>query len=267
MSTRKSFLLLAGIALSSFTVPVFAAQDPWIGQAFREVLGRAPSGAEWNIQNYGNGQWSSYNDLLNKVRVRMKGQGAAYVFIKPEQAVYQGHIGWGFIMDDGRYCYGSTENPMKGAKDLGQGARAVWDALNISHGADNGFWYGISNTEQEMFDDMKRAGNDRTKSARYPQGFRCSGYWHYKTTFVSARNVQAAMNAGENCRKTGFKGVGWNCLDQTYSILEAYGVDKNSVMPWKQTHPSPNYWFNDFGSVNPKTGVASKGNNNSGNAL
>lgn len=256
------------MALTAVAVPAFGqAHDPWIGKAFQEVLGRAPTANEWNIKNYGNGQWSSYNDLLNKVRVRMTGQGAAYIFIKPEQAVYQGHIGWGYIMNDGRYCYGSTENPMKAAGNLGQGAKAVWDALTINPGADNGFWYGIADTEQQMLDDMKRAGNDRSSSARYPYGFRCSGYWHYKTTFVASRNVGAAANAGENCRKTGFKGIGWNCLDQTYSILEAYGVDKNNVMPWKQTHPSPNYWFNDFGYVDAKSGRTYKGNNNSGVAL
>jgi hypothetical protein len=268
ISLRKSFLPLASLALAVAAVPAFAQKrDPWIGQAFREVLGRDPAGEEWNISRYANGHWSSYGDLLNKVRVRTTGQGVAYIFIKPEQAVYQGHIGWAFMMDDGRYCYGSTENPMKAAADLGQGARAVWDALTIDAGADNGFWYGIADTEQEMLADMKRAGNDRTRSARYPHGYRCSGYWHYKSTFVVARHVGAAMNAGEHCRKTGFKGIGWNCLDQTYHILEAYGVDKNTVMPWKQTHPSPNYWFNDFGYIDPKSRQAYKGNNNSGNAL
>lgn len=243
------------------------AHDPWIGQAFQEVLGRAPNGAEWDPKNYGRGNWSSYNDLLNKVRVRMTGQGVAYVFIKPEQAVYQGHIGWGFIMDDGRYCYGSTENPMKPAANLGQGARAAWDAINIPEGQDNGYWHGFADTEQEMLADMKRAGNSRRSEARYPYGFRCSGYWHYKSTVVMRRNVNNALLAGDHCQRTGFKGIGWNCLDQTYRVLEDYGVDKNKVMPWKQTHPSPNYWFNDFGYVDPKTGATYKGNNNSGSAL
>src|SRR5687768_10483787 len=124
-SRRNSFLLLTCLAVTTLVIPVSAQnRDPWIGQAFQEVLGRAPAGNEWNIQNYGGGQWSSYNGLLNKVRVRMKGQGAAYVFIKPEQAIYQGHIGWGFIMDDGRYCYGSTENPMAARAHLHQKAKA-----------------------------------------------------------------------------------------------------------------------------------------------
>jgi hypothetical protein len=243
--------------------------DPWIGKAYQEALGRAPRGAEWNTGNYGGGNWSSYNDLLNKIRVKMTGQGAVYIFIKPEQAVYQGHIGWGFVMDDGRYCYGSTENPMKGAKNFGQGTRAVWDAININEGSDNGYWYGYADTEQQMLDDMKRVGGDRQYAGdyRYPEGFRCSGYWHYKTSMVLTRHVQSARDAGTHCQKTGFKGVGWNCLDQTYSILEAYGTDTKAVMPWKWDHPSPNYWFNDFGSVDSKTHRASKGGNTTGTAL
>lgn len=259
---KSSFFSLALVSWALVSAPAQAQhRDPWIKDAFKEILGRAPKEHEWDINRYGNGQWSSYNDLLNKVRVRMTGQGAAYVFIKPEQAIKQGHIGWAFIMDDGRYCYGSTENPMK------EGIKGVWEALTIDPGQDNGFWYGIANTEEEMLKDMKRVGNSKKASAKYPYGFRCSGYWHYKTTFVKARNAKGAANAAEHCRRTGFKGIGWNCLDQTYHILEAYGVDKDAVMPWKQTHPSPNYWFNDFGYTDPKTGKSHKGNNTSGHPL
>lgn len=242
-------------------------RDPWIEQAFQEVLGRSPTGAEWDPKNYGKGKWSSYGDLLNKVRARKTGVGMAYIFIKPEQAVYQGHIGWGFLMDDGRYCYGSTENPLKPAADVGQGARAAWEAITIGHGEDNGYWHGFADTEQEMLDDMRGAGNSRKSTERYPYGYRCSGYARYKYSPVAQRRSSAALAAGEHCRVTGFKGLTWNCLDQTYRILEDYGVDKNTVMPWKQTHPSPNYWFNWFGYYDPKTGTAVKGNNTSGFAL
>jgi hypothetical protein len=260
--------LLTGLLLTAVASPVFGqAHDPWIDKAFREVIGRGPQGNEWNIQNYGHGHWSSYEDLVAKVRVRAAGQGIAYIFIKPEQAVYQGHIGWGFMMDDGSYCYGSTENPMKAMTNLGSGAKAIWDALTIDPGQDNGFWYGKADTLAEMLSDMKRAGIDMTRSAKYPYGFRCSGYWHYKSTFVRTRNVGAAMGAAEHNRVTGFKGIGWNCLDQAYAILEAYGVDKNTVMPWKQTHPSPNYWFNDFGYWDAHSGQYYKGNNTSGYPL
>jgi hypothetical protein len=250
--------------------PASAAEtkrDPWIEQAFQEVLGRAPSGSEWDPKNYGKGKWSSYGDLLNKVRARMTTIGVVYIFIKPEQAIYQGHIAWGFLMDDGRYCYGSTENPLKPMGDLGQGARAAWDAITIGKGQDNGYWHGFADTEQEMLDDIKRTGNSRERSDRYPYGFRCSGYARYKYSPVAQRNAGSALFAADYTRTNGFRGVGWNCLDQTYHILEAYGTDKNTVMPWKQTHPSPNYWYNEFGFYNPKDRRAVKGGNTTGYAL
>lgn len=237
-------------------------RDPWIGKAFQEVARRDPQGDEWDVKRYGNGHWSSYEDLVRKVRVRALNQGSAYIFIKPDQAVKQGHIGWGFMLGDGSYRYGSTENPMK------EGLGGVWEALTIDPGKDNGYWEGTSNTEQEMFDDMKNVNDGRARPAdRYPFGFRSSGYTHYKVTLVLSPNPSNAAEAGRHCQRTGFKGLGWNCLDQTYRVLEDYGVDKTTVMPWKQTHPSPNYWFNDFGGINPATRQAYKGNNTAGTPI
>lgn len=47
-------------------------RDPWVSSAIREVLGRHPVGFananECNISLYGNGSWSSYADLKNKVQ-------------------------------------------------------------------------------------------------------------------------------------------------------------------------------------------------------
>ena len=267
MYTPKTLLFAAAIALVATAPLAQAAKDPWIGQAFQTVLGRQPTGneitGEWNVQNYGHGHWSSLNDLTNKVRARMTHQGVAYIFIKPQQALYQGHIGWGFMMDDGRYCYGSTENPLKS----GPVAQAIWEAVNINPGQDNGFWMGYADTEADMLSAMKTASNYKTATAQYPYGNRCSAYWHYKSTIVATRNASYGLNQALWCKKSGFKGITWNCLDQTYFVLEGYGVDKNAVMPWKQTHPSPNYWFNDFGYLDPRTLNAVKGNNTSGYPL
>ncbi len=47
--------------------------DPWVTNAVRQVMGRAPAGSgnsgECNIYRYGAGHWSSYNDLVHKVMV------------------------------------------------------------------------------------------------------------------------------------------------------------------------------------------------------
>lgn len=49
-------------------------KDPWVTQAVHEVMHRAPNGSgnagECNIKRYGNGHWSSYPDLVSKVKQR-----------------------------------------------------------------------------------------------------------------------------------------------------------------------------------------------------
>lgn len=69
-------LALIATAATAFAVPALAGQcrDPWVTQAVRQVQGREPSGqgelGECNIMLYGNGRWSSYQDLLAKVQAR-----------------------------------------------------------------------------------------------------------------------------------------------------------------------------------------------------
>ena len=50
--------------------------DAWVTQAVRQVTGRAPSGygnyGDCYIGNYGGGQWSSYQDLVNKVSAHFR---------------------------------------------------------------------------------------------------------------------------------------------------------------------------------------------------
>jgi len=68
------FITLAALALAS---PARAesgvCRDPWVTQAIQQVTGRSPDGSadlgECNYRLYGGGQWNSYPDLLNKVRV------------------------------------------------------------------------------------------------------------------------------------------------------------------------------------------------------
>ena len=51
-------------------------RDPWVTQAVRQVTGHTPNGSyesgDCNIHNYGGGHWSSYPDLLNKVRAHFR---------------------------------------------------------------------------------------------------------------------------------------------------------------------------------------------------
>lgn len=67
------FALFVGLFVMMFSSSTAQAQckDPWINQAVKEIVGRAPLGSqlsgECDIQRYGNGSWSNYDDLKRKV--------------------------------------------------------------------------------------------------------------------------------------------------------------------------------------------------------
>lgn len=150
--------------------------------------------------------------------VTTRGGGTAYIFIKPENVAHLGHIGWGYWAPNMKYFVcGSTENP----------ATKNWQSsAYIAPGWNNGYWSKAFYTENEMFAEFKRMG-----------------YSGFKRTSVSSANPDLAWSRACYTRDSGFKGVGWNCLDHTYYVLEGYGV---TGMPWKQTNPAPNGWFNAF---------------------
>ena len=204
-------------------------RDPWINSIFREVTGRLPSGSgdsgECNPAEYGKGRWSSYQDLQNKITVRMTGKGVAYVFIAPRMAVLQGHVGWAYMLDDGTYAFGATDAP---------GAN-----VTIRPGPDtNSPWRQTAVTEREMIDAFKNHYSD------------ANTYNEYKRTFVMKRSASNAESKQWTIRYRGYTLFGNNCLNHTYEVLEAYGVDKSRVMPWLQTRPAPNSWFRAFKHMN-----------------
>lgn len=75
----------AGLGMSGFA-SAGNCKDPWVTQAVKEVLKRSPNGSgntgECDIQRYGNGHWSSYNDLVSKVRAA-NGFGIAQGSVRP----------------------------------------------------------------------------------------------------------------------------------------------------------------------------------------
>ena len=58
-------------------------RDPWVTQAIRQVTGHSPTGSgdsgDCSVYRYGNGHWSSYADLVNKVRSGYPGATASAV--------------------------------------------------------------------------------------------------------------------------------------------------------------------------------------------
>ena len=79
MSKSRSFPFAAAWAVcASMASPSASAActDPWVTNAVRQVTGRDARGAgnagECNIQLYGNGHWSNYNDLVGKVKLALQ---------------------------------------------------------------------------------------------------------------------------------------------------------------------------------------------------
>ena len=72
MKQSISILLALAAVAASGSASAGRCQDPWLTKAFEEVRGRAPydSGTigECDPRRYGNGRWSSYGDLVAKVR-------------------------------------------------------------------------------------------------------------------------------------------------------------------------------------------------------
>ena len=76
MASWNRSLVLAGVlgAVSLAPAPAQAGtcRDPWINNAYRDTGLGQPSGndnrGECNVKLYGNGSWSSYDDLKDKVR-------------------------------------------------------------------------------------------------------------------------------------------------------------------------------------------------------
>ena len=81
----SKFILSAATVMAALAAATAAqagqCRDPWVTQAVREVTGREPNGAgesgECRYTSYGAGQWSSYPDLLGKVRAVLGQRGSA----------------------------------------------------------------------------------------------------------------------------------------------------------------------------------------------
>jgi hypothetical protein len=139
-------------------------------------------------------------------------KGLAYVFLRKDGAAvvgfFAGHVGWGFQVGEDRFFCGSTENTS--------------GAPFVAPGGDNG-WWGQEASKEEMFD-----------------LFRQLNYDAYKVGTVRNSKPEAAKSAAIASKGWGYKGLGNNCLDHVWRILDAYG---DVGLPLAQTHPAPNDWF------------------------
>lgn len=166
------------------------------------------------------------------------GPGEVCVFLQPQGAEIPfvsgmtspaGHIGWGYLVGGtSTWVFGSTENP--------NGDYQI-DAPNF-----NGAW-SISGSWQQMVDTF-------TFQTRFPGTFKqpdaAHPYSQYKCRTTPTSSVGAANSAATANATAGYTGIGNNCLDATYRILNAYGVPN---LPWPSTHWYPNNWYNALDST------------------
>ncbi|MDZ8084798.1 MAG: hypothetical protein RMY16_04250 [Nostoc sp. DedQUE12b] len=77
--TTASYFLVLNLLVTGFNIQEVKAEpfngvcnDPWVTGAVSQVAKRSPLGqgnrGECNIRLYGNGRWSNFPDLLNKVK-------------------------------------------------------------------------------------------------------------------------------------------------------------------------------------------------------
>ncbi len=135
----------------------------------------------------------------------------AFVFVRPGGANGLGHVGWGYrVTCTGTFYFGSVENPS--------------GRPHVAPGGDNGFWW-QSGTESQMLSTMRSRGYNAYKTI-------LTAYAQFDPT--PATNV-AAGSAGR-----GYDVIGNNCADNTWDVLQAYGVPN---LPYLQLYPAPNDWY------------------------
>lgn len=122
----------------------------------------------------------------------------AIAFLYPEIPINLGHVGWGFKLSDGRWCYGSTET--KG-----------WP---IIPGMDNGAFVEVGSKEE-----MLRAFRDGVRKGGKGQNWR---YKSMKLCYAPNPSPDRGQFEAEVVKNLGYAVVGNNCMDHVVRILNGY---------------------------------------------
>lgn len=79
--TILAFVLLTAMATQSFA----QTGDPWIKKVYNDTWGRNPTAIEYNINNYNNGHWNSYGELMKYIYEFQKNINSAGITFKYSQ--------------------------------------------------------------------------------------------------------------------------------------------------------------------------------------
>jgi hypothetical protein len=176
--------------------------------------------------------------LIAATQALALGPGEVCAFIEPDGGTVlgnnYGHIGWGFLIaGSSSWIYGSTENPNGTYQIDAPGFNGAWKQ--------QGTWTDMINDFTFQYDYPSHSRDVRSNSP-YP----AHPYTQYKCELTSGSSVTAAINAADNNITAGYTGLGNNCLDATYRVLNAYGAPS---LPWPSTHPRPYQdWYSSLDS-------------------
>lgn len=144
----------------------------------------------------------------------------AVVFVKTDIPLHLGHVGWGFKLANGQWCYGATE---------------TFGKNETPPGMDNGVFI-KQGSKDDMFYAFK---NGKTPSNA---GWR---YQFYKGMTTGNPNPQRGIEAAELTRRMGYGLWGNNCMNHAIKVLNAYAgypmvpvANSSSPQYWV-----PNFWF------------------------
>ena len=142
----------------------------------------------------------------------------AFVFLRrdsvPVPGGFAGHVGWGFMAEDGSYYGGGTENnsglPVVVAPD------------------DNGAWIERFESLHDLMMAMLGLNYGEAMATRHRQS--CDS--------------EAAIAQGSANIDLGYDVVANNCLNHTILVLQAYGVGIG--LPSNSENPYPGVWYDQL---------------------
>lgn len=135
----------------------------------------------------------------------------AIVFVRRHSAYGVGHVGWAFLLNARLFNTGAVENHKGGL---------------FTPSAGMGFW-------------MVHAADPIVP-------MRKKRYNEFKVIDVDQGDPQTATGVVHWVSRQAYEAIGRNCMDDTYDVLRAYGVEK---LPPPARHWIPNYWFDMLGGT------------------
>lgn len=158
-------------------------------------------------------------------------QGKFFLFVNVKQAATFGHVGWGFLLNDGKtYCFGATDHLYRHHNfDL-----LGWiDYMNVPAGEHTDWWCDYGD-EEKMLTAMSHSHHHI--------------WYHYcRSIDVKHAKPEAAEKVAKSLELAGWALLNNNCVQQTWEIVKAYGAGAIIPDPWGNPFQLiPRVWFNSF---------------------